>query len=166
MASATCAPARRPPNRAPSCSCTTPKNTHPCPRRSRPARRARPQPVLRRGRHRRGVNRGKRPFPKPKPQVKPSSPWMPPSGQEAIGIYNGPLVVARTADGLLHVHPHEEIIVATGAAEIMPSRAGVRAGRAAHQPRRRTVGPGRSRFGPRGCRGHTTCRGGMRTGCR
>lgn len=41
-------------------------------------------------------------------------------GQEAIGIYNGPLAVARTADGLLHVHPHEEIIVATGAAEIQP----------------------------------------------
>lgn len=59
-------------------------------------------------------------------------------GQEAIGIYNGPLVVARTADGLLHVHPHEEIIVATGAAEIMPvvpgsELAGICTSRAAEQ---------------------------------
>ena len=41
-------------------------------------------------------------------------------GQEAIGIYPGPLVVARTDAETLHVHPHDEIIVATGAAEIMP----------------------------------------------
>lgn len=41
-------------------------------------------------------------------------------GQEVIGIYAGPLVVARTADGMLHVHVHEEIVVATGAAEIQP----------------------------------------------
>jgi glycine cleavage system aminomethyltransferase T len=42
------------------------------------------------------------------------------NGQEAIGIYSGPLVVARTDAGMLHVHAHEEVIVATGAAEIMP----------------------------------------------
>ena len=42
------------------------------------------------------------------------------AGQEAIGIYHGPLVVARTADGMLHVHAREEVIVATGAAEIQP----------------------------------------------
>jgi sarcosine oxidase subunit alpha len=42
------------------------------------------------------------------------------AGQEVIGIYPGPLVVARTATGMLHVHPREEIIVATGAAEIQP----------------------------------------------
>ena len=41
-------------------------------------------------------------------------------GQEVIGVYPGPLVVAPTADGMLHVHPREEIIVATGAAEIHP----------------------------------------------
>jgi len=42
------------------------------------------------------------------------------AGQEVIGIYAGPLVVARTAEGMLHIHVHEEIIVATGAAEIQP----------------------------------------------
>jgi glycine cleavage system aminomethyltransferase T len=42
------------------------------------------------------------------------------AGQEVIGIYPGPLVVARTDDGMLHVNPHDEIIVATGAAEIHP----------------------------------------------
>ncbi len=41
-------------------------------------------------------------------------------GQEAIGIYAGPLVVARTRDATLNVHPRDEIIVATGAAEIQP----------------------------------------------
>jgi glycine cleavage system aminomethyltransferase T len=41
-------------------------------------------------------------------------------GQEVIGIYPGPLVVARTEAGMLHVHPRAEIIVATGAAEIHP----------------------------------------------
>ena len=42
------------------------------------------------------------------------------AGQEVIGIYPGPLVVARTPTGMLHVHPCDEIIVATGAAEIQP----------------------------------------------
>ncbi|MGQ0602726.1 MAG: 2Fe-2S iron-sulfur cluster-binding protein [Anaerolineales bacterium] len=40
-------------------------------------------------------------------------------GQEVIGIYLGPLVVARTAGGMLHIHAHE-VIVATGAAELQP----------------------------------------------
>jgi glycine cleavage system aminomethyltransferase T len=42
------------------------------------------------------------------------------AGQEVIGVYPGPLVVARTNEGMLHVHPQAEIIVATGAAEIHP----------------------------------------------
>ncbi|WP_420644629.1 glycine cleavage T C-terminal barrel domain-containing protein [Candidatus Leptofilum sp.] len=42
------------------------------------------------------------------------------NGQEAIGIYDGPLVVAHTETETLRVHAHDEIIVATGAAEIMP----------------------------------------------
>ena len=41
-------------------------------------------------------------------------------GQDAIGIYPGPLVVARTDDGMLNLYPRGEIIVATGAAEILP----------------------------------------------
>ena len=41
-------------------------------------------------------------------------------GQDVVGIYPGPLVVARTADGMLQVYPRGEIIVATGAAEIQP----------------------------------------------
>jgi glycine cleavage system aminomethyltransferase T len=40
-------------------------------------------------------------------------------GQEVIGIYLGPLVVARTSEGMWHVHAHE-VIVATGAAELQP----------------------------------------------
>ncbi|MDA1045282.1 MAG: (2Fe-2S)-binding protein, partial [Verrucomicrobia bacterium] len=41
-------------------------------------------------------------------------------GQEAVGIYAGPLVVARTEAGMWHIHVREEIIVATGAAELAP----------------------------------------------
>lgn len=41
-------------------------------------------------------------------------------GQEAVGIYSGPLVVARNAEGTLQVHVRDEIVVATGAAEIQP----------------------------------------------
>jgi glycine cleavage system aminomethyltransferase T len=41
-------------------------------------------------------------------------------GQEVIGVYAGPLVVARTPAGMLHVHVHDEIVVATGAVEIQP----------------------------------------------
>jgi glycine cleavage system aminomethyltransferase T len=42
-------------------------------------------------------------------------------GQDAIGIYPGPLVVARTNDGMLRLYPRGEIVVATGAAEIQPA---------------------------------------------
>lgn len=41
-------------------------------------------------------------------------------GQEAVGIYEGPLVVARTDNGMWHINVKDEIIVATGAAEIQP----------------------------------------------
>jgi len=41
-------------------------------------------------------------------------------GQDAIGIYPGPLVVARTNDSMWQLYPRDEIIVATGAAEIQP----------------------------------------------
>ncbi|NJM41382.1 MAG: hypothetical protein HC853_11770 [Anaerolineae bacterium] len=40
------------------------------------------------------------------------------AGEEVIGIYPGPLVVARTKEGVLAVHPRVEIVVATGASEI------------------------------------------------
>jgi len=59
-------------------------------------------------------------------------------GQEVVGVYPGPLVVARTPDGMLHVHPREDIIIATGAAEIQPvapgnDLAGIVTARAASQ---------------------------------
>lgn len=41
-------------------------------------------------------------------------------GQDVVGIYPGPLVVARTAEGMLQIYPRGEIVVATGAAEIQP----------------------------------------------
>ncbi len=41
-------------------------------------------------------------------------------GEEAVGVYAGPLVVARTNDDQLHIHVREEVVVATGAAEIQP----------------------------------------------
>ena len=41
-------------------------------------------------------------------------------GQDAIGIYPGPLVVARTDAGMWHLYPRIEIVVATGAAELQP----------------------------------------------
>jgi glycine cleavage system aminomethyltransferase T len=40
-------------------------------------------------------------------------------GDEVVGIYPGPLVVVRTPTLMLHIHP-QEIVVATGAAEIHP----------------------------------------------
>jgi glycine cleavage system aminomethyltransferase T len=40
-------------------------------------------------------------------------------GNEVVAIYPGPLVVVRTRDGMFHVEP-EEIVIATGAAEILP----------------------------------------------
>ncbi len=42
------------------------------------------------------------------------------AGQEAVGIYAGPLVVARTGECTLQLHAREEVVVATGAAEIQP----------------------------------------------
>ncbi len=42
------------------------------------------------------------------------------SGESVTGIYPGPLVVAGRREGVLHVHPRREIVVATGAAEIQP----------------------------------------------
>ncbi len=41
-------------------------------------------------------------------------------GQEAIGIYAGPMVVAKTATEMLQIHAKQDVIVATGAAEIQP----------------------------------------------
>jgi hypothetical protein len=68
------------------------------------------------------------------------------AGQEVIGIYAGPLVVARTPTGMLHVHAQDEIIVATGAAEIQPvapgnDLPGILTPRAAKATGRRPVWP-------------------------
>ena len=41
------------------------------------------------------------------------------SGSEVVGVYAGPTVVARTAEGMVHLHAHE-VIIATGAAELHP----------------------------------------------
>jgi glycine cleavage system aminomethyltransferase T len=41
-------------------------------------------------------------------------------GNDVVAIYAGPTVVARTPTGMLHVHA-DEIVVATGAAEIQPA---------------------------------------------
>ena len=41
------------------------------------------------------------------------------AGQEVVAIYPGPMIVARTDAGMVHVDAHE-IVVATGAAEIHP----------------------------------------------
>lgn len=41
-------------------------------------------------------------------------------GYEVVAIYAGPLVVARTPEGVIHLKVSEEIVVATGAAEIQP----------------------------------------------
>lgn len=40
-------------------------------------------------------------------------------GEEAVGIYGGPTVVARTGSGMLHIHC-QEVVVATGASEEQP----------------------------------------------
>ena len=40
-------------------------------------------------------------------------------GMEAVAIYAGPTVIVRTPDGMLHIHA-EEVVVATGAAELHP----------------------------------------------
>ncbi len=44
-------------------------------------------------------------------------------GQEVVAVYPGPTVIARTSAGMLHVEA-DEIVVATGAAEIQPVCAG------------------------------------------
>lgn len=49
-------------------------------------------------------------------------------GQEVVGIYAGPLVIARTEQEMLHVHVGEEIVVATGAAELQPVAPGCELG--------------------------------------
>lgn len=41
-------------------------------------------------------------------------------GDEAIGIYPGPLVVVRGPAGMRHLRPRVEVVVATGAAEVQP----------------------------------------------
>ena len=41
------------------------------------------------------------------------------AGDEVVAIYAGPTVIARTRNGMLHVHAHE-VVVATGAAELQP----------------------------------------------
>ena len=69
------------------------------------------------------------------------------SGDEVVAIYAGPMVVVRTAHGMLHVHPHE-IVVATGAAEVQPvcpgnRLAGIVTARAAEKLRAAGVDPGR-----------------------
>lgn len=43
------------------------------------------------------------------------------AGEDATGIYPGPLVVARTPAGIRRLRPRGEIVVATGAAEIPPA---------------------------------------------
>jgi glycine cleavage system aminomethyltransferase T len=42
------------------------------------------------------------------------------AGQDVVGIYPGPLVVARTAEGTVQARPRVEIVVATGAMELQP----------------------------------------------
>jgi glycine cleavage system aminomethyltransferase T len=41
------------------------------------------------------------------------------TGEEVVAIYAGPTVIARTTSGMLHVHA-DEVVVATGSAEIQP----------------------------------------------
>ncbi|MGH2680786.1 MAG: 2Fe-2S iron-sulfur cluster-binding protein, partial [Actinomycetota bacterium] len=65
----------------------------------------------------------------------------------AIGIYEGPMVVLASEDGLVQVHP-ERIVAATGGREIHPvfpgnDLPGVMLGRAASALVRRGVSPGR-----------------------
>ena len=76
------------------------------------------------------------------------------AGDEVVAIYAGPMIVVRTAHGMLHVHPHE-IVVATGAAEIHPvcpgnRLAGIVTARAAEKLRgsRRGPRPGRDASTP------------------
>ncbi len=41
-------------------------------------------------------------------------------GQDVLGVYDGPLVVARSPEGMLHIHAKSDVVVATGSAEIQP----------------------------------------------
>jgi glycine cleavage system aminomethyltransferase T len=41
-------------------------------------------------------------------------------GQDVVGIYPGPVVVARTTDGMIQARPRLEVVVATGAMELHP----------------------------------------------
>jgi glycine cleavage system aminomethyltransferase T len=41
-------------------------------------------------------------------------------GQDVVGVYPGPLVVARAAGGLIQARPRLEVVVATGAMELHP----------------------------------------------
>src|SRR5579864_2500276 len=41
-------------------------------------------------------------------------------GQDVVGLYPGPVVVARTADGMMQARPRLEVVVATGAVELHP----------------------------------------------
>ncbi len=43
------------------------------------------------------------------------------AGQDVVGVYPGPLVVARTLAGMLHVRPEQELVLAPGSAEIQPA---------------------------------------------
>jgi len=81
------------------------------------------------------------------------------SGDEVVGVYPGPMVVARTPRGMVHVEA-DEVLVATGAAEIQPAcpgndLAGIFTPRAAERAQRAgielprpvvTVGPELVRF--------------------
>ncbi|MCA9775614.1 MAG: (2Fe-2S)-binding protein [Candidatus Eremiobacteraeota bacterium] len=41
-------------------------------------------------------------------------------GQEVVGIYAGPVLLARTDKGMIHLQISQELVVATGSAEILP----------------------------------------------
>ena len=69
------------------------------------------------------------------------------AGEEVIGIYAGPMVVARTPRGMLNVHCRS-VVVAAGAAEIQPvcpgsDLAGIVTGRAAERMATRQIEMGR-----------------------
>jgi glycine cleavage system aminomethyltransferase T len=69
------------------------------------------------------------------------------AGDEVVAIYAGPMIVVRTGNGMLHVHPHD-IVIATGAAEVHPvcpgnRLAGIVTARAAERLHRAGVDLGR-----------------------
>jgi glycine cleavage system aminomethyltransferase T len=70
------------------------------------------------------------------------------AGHEVVAIYPGPAIIVRTPAGMLHVEPNE-IVVATGAAEIQPvcpgnDLAGILTARAAEQLQAAGVDLGRA----------------------